>query len=91
MSDYPINCRRRDESGLKHIGDFLRDLEEGLYNWNYPGITTLSQLTELYHIIPMLMEETLKTISQKLKTLLLYMEFSYHQARYPTNPEGNQV
>ena len=36
---------------IKHIADYLKDLEEGLVEWDYRGITTQGHLTKLYGII----------------------------------------
>jgi hypothetical protein len=46
---------------IKSIADYLKDLEEGLYEWDYRGITTQGHLTELYRIIKLLMDATYKT------------------------------
>jgi len=27
-----------EKAEIKHIGDYLKDLEEGLYEWDYRGI-----------------------------------------------------
>ena len=43
---------------IKRIGDYLKDLEEGLYEWDYRGITTQGHLTKLYRIIKLLMDAT---------------------------------
>lgn len=52
---------------IKQIADYLKDLEEGLYEWDYRGITTQGQLTELYRIIKRLMHATFKTKDQRPK------------------------
>jgi len=49
-----------EKAEIKRIGDYLKDLEEGLYEWDYRGITTLGQLTEVYQIIERLMDATFK-------------------------------
>lgn len=36
---------------IKRIADYLKDLEEGLYEWDYRGITTQGHLTELKVIL----------------------------------------
>jgi hypothetical protein len=43
---------------IKQIAAYLKDLEEGLVEWDYRGITTQGQLTELYGIIERLMQAT---------------------------------
>ncbi len=60
---------------IKRIADYLKDLEEGLYEWDYRGITTQGQLTELYGIIERLMQATFETKDQQLKPLLATLEY----------------
>ncbi len=47
-----------EKAEIKQIGDYLKDLEEGLVEWDYRGITTQGHLTELYRIIKRLMDAT---------------------------------
>ncbi len=47
-----------EKAEIKSIADYLKDLEEGLYEWDYRGITTQGHLTELYRIIKRLMDAT---------------------------------
>ena len=47
-----------ERAEIRHISDYLKDLEEALYEWDYRGITTQGQLTELYQIIKRLMDAT---------------------------------
>lgn len=53
MSFRPFRGRisAMEKAEIKHIGDYLKDLEEGLYEWDYRGITTQGHLTKLYQII----------------------------------------
>jgi hypothetical protein len=37
---------------IKQIADYLKDLEEGLVEWDYRGIATQYHLTQLHEIIP---------------------------------------
>ena len=39
---------------IQRIREYVTELEEGLYEWDYRGITTLGNLTELYRIIEQL-------------------------------------
>jgi len=48
-----------EKAEIKRIAEYLKDLEEGLYEWDYRGITTQGHLTELYRIIKTLMDETI--------------------------------
>lgn len=66
---------------IKHIADYLKDLEEGLYEWDYRGITTQRQLTELYDIIKTLMDATFKTKDQQLKVLLATLEMKARKCK----------
>jgi hypothetical protein len=59
---------------IKQIADYLKDLEEGLVEWDYRGITTQGQLTELYGIFERLMQATFETKDQGLKILLATLE-----------------
>lgn len=64
-----------EKAEIKRVADYLKDLEEGLYEWDYRGITTQGQLTELYRIIKRLMAATYKTKAQQLKPLLATLEY----------------
>ncbi len=64
-----------ERAEIKSIADYLKDLEEGLYEWDYRGITTQGQLTELYRIVKRLMDATYETKDQELKPLLATLEY----------------
>ena len=64
-----------DKPEIKKIADYLKDLEEGLYEWDYRGLTTQGHLTELYRIIKRLMDATYETKDQELKPLLATLEY----------------
>ena len=66
---------------IKQIADYLKDLEEGLYEWDYRGITTQGQLTELYRIIKRLMDATYETKDQQLKPLLATLEYKARKCK----------
>ncbi|MQY62125.1 hypothetical protein GH146_02405 [archaeon] len=66
---------------IKRIGDYLKDLEEGLYEWDYRGITTTGHLTKLYQIIKTLMDATFKTKDQQLKVLLATLELKARKCK----------
>lgn len=66
---------------IKQIADYIKDLEEGLYEWDYRGITTQGQLTELYRIIKRLMDATYETKDQELKPLLATLEYKAHKCK----------
>ncbi len=70
-----------ERAEIKRIADYLKDLEEGLYEWDYRGITTQGQLTELYRIIKRLMDATFKTKDQQLKPLLATLEYKARKCK----------
>ena len=50
-------------------------MEEGLYEWDYRGIATQGQLTELYDIIKRLMDATYQAEDEKIRVLLATLEY----------------
>jgi len=70
-----------DKVEIKWVADYLKDLEEGLYEWDYRGITTQGQLTELYRIIERLMDATFETKDQQLKVLLATLEYKARKCK----------
>jgi len=64
-----------ERAKIKQIADYLKDLEEGLYEWDYQGITTQGHLTKLYGIIEQLMKATYETKDQELKVFLATLEY----------------
>ena len=62
-----------EKAEIKRIGDYLKDLEEGLVEWDYRGLNTLGDLTRLYNIIQRLNDATYQTKNQKLMKPLLAM------------------
>ncbi|MBA7629925.1 hypothetical protein ES703_37432 [subsurface metagenome] len=70
-----------EKAEIKQIADYLKDLEEGLVEWDYRGITTQGHLTELYGIIERLMQATFETKNQKLKPLLATLEYKARKCK----------
>ncbi len=70
-----------EKAEVKAIGEYLKDLEEGLYEWDYRGITTLGHLTEVYRIIKLLMDETFKAKDKQLKVLLATLEYKARKCK----------
>lgn len=64
-----------EKAEIKSIDDYLKDLEEGLVEWDYRGITMQGHLTKLYGIIKRLMDATYETKDQQLKQLLATLEY----------------
>lgn len=72
--------RGMEKAEIKSIADYLKDLEEGLYEWDYRGLTTLGHLTELHRIIEALMDATFKA-DQELKPLLATLELKARKCK----------
>ena len=70
-----------EKAEIKAIGDYLKDLEEGLVEWDYRGLPTLSHLTKLYDIIKSLMDATFKSKDQDLKVLLASLEYKARKCK----------
>jgi hypothetical protein len=70
-----------ERAEIKRIADYLKDLEEGLYEWDYRGITTQGHLTKLYGIIERLMKATFETEDQELKVLLATLEYKARKCK----------
>ena len=63
-----------EKGEIQAVADYLKDLEEGLYEWDYRTIMTQGHLTKLYEIIRQLMYATFKA-DQELKPLLAALEY----------------
>jgi hypothetical protein len=63
-----------ERAEIKQIADYLKDLEEGLVEWDYRGLSTLGHLTK-HQIIERLMKATFETDDQELKPLLATLEY----------------
>lgn len=70
-----------EKAEIRQIADYLKDLEEGLVEWDYRGITTQGQLTELFRIIERLMDATFNTKDQELKLLLATLEYKARKCK----------
>ena len=70
-----------EKGEIKQIGAYLKDLEEGLVEWDYRGITTQGHLTKLYGIIEQLMQATYETKDQQLKLLLATLEYKARKCK----------
>ena len=70
-----------EKAEIKAIADYLKDLEEGLYELDYRGITTQGHLTKLYGIIERLMDATYETEDQQLKPLLAMLEYKARKCK----------
>ena len=78
---FVVKIRDMEKAEIKHIGEYLKDLEEGLYEWDYRGITTQGHLTKLYQIIEQLMNATFKAKDKQLKVLLATLELKARKCK----------
>ncbi len=76
-----VKLRGVKKAEIKRIVDYLKDLEQGLYEWDYRGITIQGHLTELYGIIERLMQATFETKDQELKPLLATLEMKARKCK----------
>jgi hypothetical protein len=65
---------------IEAVADYLKDLKEGLYEWDYRGIMTQGHLTKLYEIIQQLMGATF-VADQKVKTVLATLEYKARKCK----------
>jgi hypothetical protein len=70
-----------EKAEISRIADYLVDLEEGLYEWDYRGITTLRDLGELYQIIEQLLKATFETKDEKVGSFLVFLEYKARKCR----------
>ncbi|UCE07932.1 MAG: hypothetical protein JSW07_07845 [bacterium] len=66
---------------IKHVADYVKELEEGLVEWDYDHIAMQAELPYLYQVIKRLMDETYKTRDQKLKPLLATIEYKARKCK----------
>lgn len=69
-----------EKAEIKSVADYLKDLEEGLYEWDYRGVTTFGDLTKLYEIIQELMDATFRA-DQELKPLLATLKYKARKCK----------
>lgn len=63
-----------DTNKIKEIGDYLLELEHGLYEWDLNQIAMETEYPRLYETIKNLMDATFQAKEPETKTLLAYME-----------------
>ena len=69
-----------DKAEIKYIGDFVKDLEEALVEWDYDHVGLQARLQELYEIIRIkCLLKMLENLIQKLETFSFtnYLEKLY--------------
>jgi hypothetical protein len=70
-----------EQDDVQRIIDYIKDLEEGLYELDYTGVVARRKLDELYPIIETLMNETFKAKDQQLKVLLASLEYKARKCK----------
>ncbi len=70
-----------DRAEIKRIGDYVKDLEEGLVEWDYDEIAMQTEMPYLYQIIKQLMDATYETRDQDLKVLLATLEYKARKCK----------
>ena len=70
-----------DKVEIKPIGDYVKELEEGLVEWDYDHIAVQTELPYLYQIIQRLMDTTYKTDDRQLKPLLATLEYKARKCK----------
>ena len=66
---------RMERAYIRQLGEYLKDLEEGLDLRVCQGPSTLGDLNRLYEIIPHLRDAIYETNDQELATFLATLEF----------------
>ena len=66
---------------IKLIAEYMKDLEEGFYEWDGDSVSMQIELPELYCTIKTLMDETFKTEDQQLKVLLASLEYKARKCK----------
>lgn len=74
-----ITCM--DGAKIKQIADYVKDLEEGLVEWDYDRIAVQTELPYLYQLIKRLMDSTFKTGNRQLKPLLATIEYKARKCK----------
>jgi hypothetical protein len=70
-----------EKAEIRQVADYIKDLEEGLVEWDYRGQLTLGDLNKLYVIIAHLMNATYQTDDQELKPLLATLEYKARKCK----------
>ena len=70
-----------EKAEIKQIADYVKDLEEGLVEWDYDHVAMQTELPYLYQIIKRLMDATYKTDDQRLKPLLATLEYKARKCK----------
>lgn len=63
------------------IASYIKDLEEGLYEWDYDNISMQTEYSKLYETIKTLMDATFKSKDKKEKVLLASLELKARKCK----------
>ena len=70
-----------NESETREIADYLKDLEEGLYEWDYQDDTAEYHLTQVRLVKKRLMDATFESEDQIEKQLLATLNLKAHNCQ----------
>lgn len=70
-----------EKAEIQETAAYIKDLEEGLDEWDYRGLPTLGDLNRLYILIAHLMKATYETEDQELKPLLATLEYKARKCK----------
>jgi hypothetical protein len=70
-----------EKAEVKAIGDYLKEVEEGIYGGDYDYIGMQAILPDIYETIQVLIDATFKTKDQELKPVLAYMELRLRKCK----------
>lgn len=59
---------------IKQLADYVKDLKEGLYEWDYDNIAMQVEVPELHRIIQLLMDATFRAKTTGKKVVLAMIE-----------------
>ena len=70
-----------EKAQIKKIGDYIKDLEEGLVEWDYDKTAMQTEWPYLCQIIKQLMDATFETKDKDLKVLLATLELKARKCK----------
>ena len=70
-----------DKGQIKQIADYIKNLEEGLYERDCRGLADLGHVTKLHLIIKRLMDATFQSTDQRLTPLLATLEMKARRCK----------
>ena len=70
-----------NKAEIKQIAEYIKDLEEGLYEWDYTDETAEYHLTQVRQVIKRLMDATFESEDQIEKQLLATLNLKAHKCK----------